>query len=70
MLDTFQHICDQNNFSIGVGMPTLHASGLMISMLIFQAYVPRQVYAKQQLHADELPYFVHGDRQVPEHTIH
>jgi predicted amidohydrolase len=36
----------------------------MIGMVIFQPGASRQVYGKQYLHADELPFFTAGDRQV------
>ncbi len=33
-------------------------------MVIFQPNSPRLIYSKQQLHADELPYFEKGDTQI------
>gem|GEM_PF-5279637 len=36
----------------------------MISIVIFQPNQARQTYSKQQLHADELPYFVNGQQHV------
>jgi predicted amidohydrolase len=62
--DEFQHISDTNQLTIGVGVPTKTHSGIQISMLIFQSYSPRQNYAKQQLHADELAYFINGENQT------
>lgn len=62
--DDFQKISDENKITIGVGMPTKTASGIQISMMIFQPNTPRQLYSKQQLHADEFPFFVNGDNQI------
>jgi predicted amidohydrolase len=62
--DDFQDICDKSNITIGLGMPTRTLSGVSISMLIFQAQTPGQIYSKQFLHPDELPYFVSGDKQL------
>src|SRR5690554_4460008 len=58
IFDEFQHISTERSFTIGVGMPTKSNSGIQISMLIFQPNSPRQCYSKQQLHPDELSYFV------------
>ncbi|WP_315820323.1 carbon-nitrogen hydrolase family protein [Paraflavitalea speifideaquila] len=45
-------------------MPIRSAKGIQIGMVLFQPHLPRQTYAKQYLHADELPYFVPGDQQL------
>lgn len=63
-LDDFQNISNTHTLTIGLGMPTQTQAGICISMLIFQPHRPRQTYAKQQLHADELPYFVPGTEQL------
>ena len=60
----FQEISDNNKITIGLGMPTKTNSGIKISMVIFQPDTPRQTYSKQQLHYDELPYFVNGVEQI------
>ncbi|MBZ4191263.1 carbon-nitrogen hydrolase family protein [Niabella beijingensis] len=60
----FQLLSDNNKITIGIGMPTVARAGIHISMIIFQPHVPRQVYSKQELHTDELPYFVNGDGQL------
>lgn len=62
--DDFQKISNYNNITIGIGVPTKAKSGIQISMLIFRPNLPRQTYSKQQLHSDELPYFVCGDKQI------
>lgn len=64
IFDDFQKISNDNNITIGIGVPTKANSGIQISMLIFQPNSPRQTYSKQQLHADEFPYFVSGDKQI------
>ena len=63
-LDIFQQISDKNNITIGVGIPTTNGKGILITMIIFQPYIPRQAYSKQHLHSDELPFFINGDQQV------
>jgi predicted amidohydrolase len=63
-LDIFQHISDNKNIIIGIGLPTVTESQIRISMIIFEANKPRQTYSKQQLHSDELPYFENGVEQV------
>ncbi|MEO5684937.1 MAG: carbon-nitrogen hydrolase family protein [Chitinophagaceae bacterium] len=63
-LESFQHMSDANNIMIGIGVPTKAENGTLISMLIFQPGRAKQVYSKQQLHADELPWFVQGNKQV------
>lgn len=62
--DDFQEISNKNKITIGLGMPTKTNSGIKISMIIFQPDTPRQTYSKQQLHSDEFPYFVNGDKQI------
>lgn len=63
-LDVFQSLSDENNISIGLGLPTPSPTGVRISMVLFQPHRLRQVYAKQQLHSDELPYFEAGNEQL------
>ncbi|MFD2034280.1 carbon-nitrogen hydrolase family protein [Belliella marina] len=60
----FQDISDKNKIVIALGMPTRTNSGIQIGMLLFQPEIPRQIYAKQLLHSDEIPYFVNGEKQV------
>lgn len=63
-LDIFQKISDTHGITIGAGVPTFGNSGILISMIIFQKHQEKQVYSKQLLHADELPYFANGNYQV------
>ncbi len=60
----FQQISNRKNIIIGIGMPTKSIEGILISMIIFQPNQARQTYSKQQLHADEIPFFVNGDKQT------
>jgi predicted amidohydrolase len=62
--DGFREISNKNKITIGLGIPTRTNAGIQISMIIFQPGTPGQTYSKQQLHADEFPYFVNGDKQL------
>lgn len=64
LFNPFQELSNQHQIVIGIGMPTIAADGLNISMLIFQPNKEKTTYSKQMLHADELPYFVCGNEQV------
>ncbi|MFM1932318.1 MAG: hypothetical protein RL226_1621 [Bacteroidota bacterium] len=63
-LEVFQDLSDQHTMTIGLGVPTKTASGVRISMIIFQPNEPYVTYSKQLLHSDELPYFESGNSQV------
>ncbi len=63
-LDIFQEISDKKYIIIGLGLPTATESKIRISMIIFEPNKPRQTYSKQQLHADEFPYFENGIGQI------
>ncbi len=58
--DIFQEISDAGPLTIGVGVPTKQATGICISLVLFQPHQPRQTYAKQYLHPDEEEFFVSG----------
>lgn len=62
-LDAFQRLSDRLGMLIAVGAPMRGNDGIEIGMIAFQPGVARRVYAKQQLHADELPFFIPGARQ-------
>ncbi|MTI31242.1 carbon-nitrogen hydrolase family protein [Xanthovirga aplysinae] len=62
--DDFQKLSDENDVTIGLGIPTNSYAGVLISMIVFQKNKPRQTYSKQQMHSDELPYFVNGNGQL------
>ena len=72
--DIFQRTSNENNISIGIGMPTLGQNGIHISTIVFQPQTTeRFVYSKQRLHDDELPYFTSANQQpnlvIAEHKI-
>jgi len=59
-----QRMSDRYGIFLGVGVPIRVENGVQIGMVIFRPDEPRLVYAKQYLHADELPYFVPGREQL------
>lgn len=63
-LDVFQARSERDGVHLGVGLPLAAVGGVQIDMVWFAPGAPRLVYAKQRLHADELPYFVAGRQQV------
>lgn len=67
-LEVFQDISDANNIAIAIGVPSRSNSEILISMLFFQPESDRELYSKQILHADELPYFTVGNEQYI-HTL-
>ena len=64
IFNPFQELSDNNEITIGIGMPTNSTHGINISMLIFQSNKKRLVYSKQILHPDELSYFVCGNDRI------
>lgn len=64
IFNPFQKFSNNNNITIGIGMPINVDDGVNISMLIFQPNKERVTYSKQILHSDELPYFTEGTNQV------
>ncbi len=59
-----QVLSNRGTITIGVGMPIQAATGITISMIVFQPETPVENYAKQLLHVDENPYFVRGFGQL------
>jgi predicted amidohydrolase len=59
-----QRVSDKYGILLCVGVPIKVEAGVQIGMVIFRPDAPRQVYAKQYLHADEKPFFVPGTEQV------
>jgi predicted amidohydrolase len=59
--DDFQHIADTRGITIGIGVPTKHAAGNCISMVLFQPHGAREIYSKKYIHADEEAFFVSGE---------
>lgn len=72
-LDPLQAACDRLGITVAVGLPLPTPDGIRIGMHIFCPEAPRQAYAKQRLHDDELPYFTPGDQalllEVGEHRV-
>ncbi len=64
IFNPFQKLSNNNNITIGIGMPINSDDGVNISMLIFQPNKERITYSKQILHSDELPYFTSGTKQT------
>jgi predicted amidohydrolase len=62
--DDFQAISNNHQISIAVGIPLRAELGTLISMIIFQPNKCREIYSKQHLHRDELPYFINGQGQL------
>jgi predicted amidohydrolase len=52
-----QQCSNDHGLTVGVGAPVRSAAGIHIGLILFQPQAPRQVYAKQYLHPDEMPYF-------------
>lgn len=63
-LEVFQKLAYRINIIICIGAPTRQNAGICISMIIFQLNMPRIVYSKQILHADEYPYFISGKEPI------
>lgn len=63
-LNEFQHLSDDHQITIGVGVPQKTSNGTTINLLIFQPNEDRTYYSKRLLHEDELPYFVPGKDAV------
>ncbi|MBN9386057.1 MAG: carbon-nitrogen hydrolase family protein [Chitinophagaceae bacterium] len=59
-LDELSMASEEGGITIGAGVPTRHAEGTRIGMILFQPGKPRRLYAKRYLHADEEPFFVSG----------
>ena len=64
-LGVFQELADTKSIIIGVGLPTrARGGGVLITMVFFRPRETFLSYSKQQLHADELPFFVQGETQL------
>lgn len=57
-LDVFREKSNEENITICAGLPTIGESGVHISMAIFKPGENTQIYSKQLLHPDEIPYFI------------
>lgn len=63
-LEVFQQRSDADKIIIGLGLPLSAGSHVQIGMVWFTPSAPRRSYAKQQLHSDELQFFVCGNRSL------
>ena len=59
-----QKVSDDNEITIGAGMPAAYLNSLAISMYIFQPGIKPLAYHKQFLHEDESLFFIPGNRQM------
>lgn len=59
--EVFQHLSNEKQVTIGVGVPTNAETGIHITMVLFQPNKLRQANSKMYLHADEEPFFVSGE---------
>ena len=63
-LDVFQTISDNNQLTIGVGLPTRENNQLFVSMIIFQPGKERLTYSKQHLYPTEVDVFTPGQNKI------
>lgn len=63
-LDPLQAACDRHGITVAVGLPLPTPDGIRIGMPILGPGAPRLEYAKQRLHADELPFFSAANQPV------
>ncbi|WP_419869734.1 carbon-nitrogen hydrolase family protein [Chryseobacterium sp. CT-SW4] len=61
ILNDFQIIADENNITIGVGMPTKSENKIMISCILFQPQKKREIYSKKHLFPTEVGIFTKGE---------
>ena len=64
-LRNFQELSDEKCISIAVGAPLKNHKGITISLLLFHPHQHVQVYSKQYLHEDEVPFFIPEKNQHP-----
>ncbi|WP_199244312.1 carbon-nitrogen hydrolase family protein [Pseudodesulfovibrio cashew] len=64
VLDSLKEQSNRHDITIGVGLPLAVEEQVQIGMVWFIPNEPSLSYAKQQLHDDELPYFVSGEEQL------
>ncbi|MEJ8802072.1 carbon-nitrogen hydrolase family protein [Pontibacter sp. H249] len=63
-LDCFQKLSDENNITIGIGLPMREEEELYISMIIFQPEKRRITYSKQYLYPTEVSTFKPGSNPL------
>lgn len=72
-LDDFQTMSNDQNITIGAGIPVQTEKGITISMIIFQPHRERRVYSKKYIHPDEEEFFISGQNfpilTIAEHSV-
>ncbi|BCS85357.1 hydrolase [Prevotella herbatica] len=63
-LDVIQSLSDENNITIGVGLPTKNERDVLVSMIIFQPHKERITYSKQYLYPPEESTFKAGKNSL------
>ena len=63
-LDIFQRHSESHSIIIGLGLPLSVGTDVQVGMVWFVPNEPRRSYAKQQLHSDEVPFFVAGNTSL------
>ena len=63
VLNIFQEQSDRWGIIVGIGLPLKAGENTEIGMVWFVPNKSPSTYSKQQLHADELPFFVSGEKQ-------
>ncbi|WP_430899673.1 MULTISPECIES: carbon-nitrogen hydrolase family protein [unclassified Paraflavitalea] len=63
-LTIFQNLAIKQHQIIGISLPIKTKSKPRIGLLFFHPTKPKQLYEKQYLHADEVPFFDPGTQQV------
>jgi predicted amidohydrolase len=63
-LEVFREQSQRYDMTVGVGVPLAQGERVQIGMAWFVPGKPPLSYAKQQLHDDELPFFVPGEEQI------
>jgi len=71
--ERLQGACDASGVYAAVGAPLSSQEGVQIAQVLLRPGATRQIYRKQHLHANELPFFVPGDQaldiQLGEHRL-
>lgn len=62
--EKFQLLADKLAIIIISSAPLKTSNGPSISSIIFQPFKQMEIYSKRFLHADELPYFISGEKPV------
>ncbi|WP_337043788.1 carbon-nitrogen hydrolase family protein [Emticicia sp. 17c] len=64
VLTVFESLAHAHRLMLGIGAPLRTPKGIQIALFVFRPDTSREIYAKQMLHTDELPYFVQGHTQL------